>query len=95
MFYAVRVNVAIAALGINPSHVNQVQRQAAQMLGQTMGHTPQEVALLLLTQMPFTVQGMVDPRIARGWAAKRKINIHRRDIDDALCLLGWLDLRAR
>jgi hypothetical protein len=55
MFYAVRVNIALAALGIDPSDINEIHRQATQIAGEGLNYSPQEAALLLLTGYLATI----------------------------------------
>ena len=91
IFYIFSFNAALAKLGIPLPHVNQIHTQAAQELGQALGYTPQEAALLLVTKLPDDYQRMAIPAVAVAWGKARKIDPHRDDIAEALGTLSWHD----
>jgi hypothetical protein len=100
-FYIFSFNAALAKLGIPLSHVKQIHTQAAQEAGRALGYTPQEAALLLVTNLPDNYQRMANPAVAVAWGKARKIDPHRDAMAEAIGSLswhddGWLDvLRSR
>lgn len=89
MFYILRVNAAIARLGINPQHVPADLRQRAQEMGNSMGATPQEAALMLVSQLPPAIRAPVNYRVAKLWVIKRRIRVENPHIQQAAANLGW------
>jgi hypothetical protein len=87
--FALKLNAALGSLGIDPRIINQPHRDAARMLGESTGQTPQEVALLLLTQLPSHFQSMARPSVARKWAKAGKINVANQAVSEALIALSW------
>jgi hypothetical protein len=52
MAFVVKVNGALARLGVNPRDIPSKARQAAQDFGHEFGLTAQETAVLLIEQVP-------------------------------------------
>jgi hypothetical protein len=82
--YAFRLNWALEQLGIDVRIVNQTPKNAARLIGQSSGQTPQEVALLLLTQMPAEFQNLADAKVIRKWIRARKIRPEHQLVAEAL-----------
>jgi len=89
MFFPLRVNSALAMLGIDPRVVRAEYRQGAQAIGKANGNSPQEVALFIASQLPLAYQFGLQPITAKDWIRKRKINPRDPEIRDALIRLGW------
>jgi hypothetical protein len=89
MFYTFRVNAAVAALGIDPRHVPADLRQLAQQMGKQSGATPQEAALMLVSQLPLYINSAADIRVANLWMQERKVRRENPAIDTAIQNLGW------
>lgn len=92
MFYRFRVNVALAKLGIDPTILRGEYRQSAQTIGSESGHSPQEVALFLASQLSIAHQTNLRLGAARSWIRKRKVNVRDPIVRDALGRLAWWDL---
>jgi hypothetical protein len=89
MFYAIRVNAAIAALGVDPRSVPLDLRQQAQEMGKRSGCTPQETALMLISQLPLYIHSAADIRVANLWVRERKVRRENPAIYEAMMNLGW------
>ena len=64
MFFTIRFNAALAALGINPTLVPAEYREIGQVHGKMAGCTPQEAVLITLAELPMELQMMGNPMIA-------------------------------
>lgn len=95
MLYAVRVNFALAQLGVNPRVFNGDFRRSIQVVGQLDGCTPQEVALHLASQLGLRYRIGMDPGIAERWVAKGKLRREREEVVRATMELGWYNLIYR
>jgi len=89
VFYVVRVNAAVAGLGIDPQRVPANLRQFAQALGKSMGATPQETALMLISQLPLHMHSAADIKVASLWIAEGRIRRDNPAIEEAIHNLGW------
>jgi hypothetical protein len=89
VFYVIRVNAAIARLGINPQHVPADLRQRAQEMGKSMGATPQEAALMLVSQLPIAIRAPADYRVVKLWVRERRIRVENPAMQQAAANLGW------
>lgn len=74
MLFPVRVNFAIAALGLNPQVFKGDYRVGSQTIGKQQGHSPEEVALYMVSQLPAAYQVEMNVGTVRAWLRKRKIN---------------------
>lgn len=92
LYYVLRFNHALAMLGVDPQHVNEAIRQSAQTSGREFGATPQEMALVLASQLPLDYTAQLDPRTAMNWIRKRKINPRNPNVKNALFALNWAEL---
>ncbi len=92
MFYIFRVNNALALLNINPQVLNPQFRRFTQITGKSTGASPQEVALVLASQLPVIYRAQANPLTAKTWIRKRKINPRDPSVKQALEDLGWYDL---
>lgn len=89
MFYIVRYNASLAALGIDPLRVNADLRNFAQAAGKRFGLTPQEAVILTILQFPPVVQDEVDPRLVQIWVTEGKVNLDKQSVQEAVDRLGW------
>ena len=94
MFYAIRVNSALAMLGVNPTDIRAEYRQGAQMMGKMSGNSPQEVALFIASQLPIALQLDLNPVVAKAWIRKGKLNPRDPEMRSALDRLGWYELAS-
>lgn len=92
MFFAIRVNNALALLGIDPRIFRNEYRQLGQEIGHASGASPQEVALVLASHLPLMHKINANPLTAKAWIRKRKINPRDPSIREALYDLGWGEL---
>lgn len=89
MFYFVKVNLAIAALGFNPNDLKPEFRQLAQDYGKAAGYSPEEAALMVCSQLPLMYQMQLNPAVARGWIRAKKVNSTDPQIEQAIFDLRW------
>ncbi len=94
MLFPLKVNFALAKLGVNPQHIRSEYRQGAQAVGKAAGNSPQEVALFIASQLPVAYQIDLNPFVVKGWIRERKINIRDPEIKNSLLSLGWGELLA-
>lgn len=92
MFFAIRVNNALALLGIDPRIFQSEYRQFGQQIGKESGATPQEVALVLASHLPMVYRLNANPLTAKDWIRKRKVNPRDPSVREALMDLGWWEL---
>ena len=89
MFFTIRFNAALAALGINPTLVPAEYREIGQVHGKMAGCTPQEAVLITLAELPMELQMMGNPMIAKLWVHDGKVRLHNPAIQVALLQIGW------
>jgi len=89
MFFAVRVNNAIALLGLDPRVISAEYRQGAQLVGKLSGSSPQEVALFIVSQLPIAYRLDLNPLPVKTWIRKKKLNPKDPEMVEALYRLGW------
>jgi hypothetical protein len=89
MFYTVRYNASLAALGIDPRRVNPDLRTFAQTMGNRFGLTPQEAVILTVMQFPPTIQAEIDPRLVQVWVTDGKVSLDKQSVQEAVERLGW------
>lgn len=92
MFFIVRFNSALAALGIDPRHVSPELRHIGQDAGKLAGCTPQEAAIITLGEMPRETHFNARPDAAIGWAAKGKLDLGNPAIKTAIDQIGWYNV---
>ena len=92
MFFGLRVNSALALLNIDPRIFKGEYRQAGQLAGKATGASPQEVALLMASELPIVHRVNASPTAAKDWIRKRKVNPRDPDVREALFRLGWEQL---
>jgi hypothetical protein len=101
LLYAMRLNMALGQLGVDPRIVNQIHRDAARHIGLSSGQTAQEVALLILTQLPAEFQHRANIAAIRKWIGAGKVRPDHQIIGEALQSLSfyipdlsWSDLNC-
>jgi hypothetical protein len=92
MFYALRVNSAIARLGVRVVDFDSAFRGTMQNLGKSKGYTPQEVALHMVAQLPIVQRTNLDHAMIHDWVRSKKVNVERPEIRDALSTFALFDL---
>lgn len=92
MFYTLRFNNSIAALGINPMAVPKELRNVAQVHGSASGCTPQEAVMIMLSNLPFEISSRANPLVAEVWIVDRKIRMENRVMQQACVTIGWSHL---
>ncbi len=92
MLYALKVNFALANLGIDTRWIRDEYRQGAQAVGKASGNSPQEVAVFIASQLPIVYQLELDPAVAKKWVRERKINPRDPEMRTALVALNWGEL---
>jgi hypothetical protein len=84
-----KLNTALASLGVDPRHVNQVHRDSARIAGIASGHSPQEAALFLLTMMPMSFQHSASDTTVKKWIEKGKVRVSDEAVREALVTLSF------
>lgn len=79
-WYVIRVNAALAALGINSNALDAAYRQSMQELGLRDGSTPEEVAVFIGFQLPLALQPQTLRVVTSDWIVSGKV---RREMIDA------------
>lgn len=92
MLYGLRTNYALAALGLAPGAINPTLKRTAITLGKARAHSPQEVALMLLSSMPREITMYAKEITAMDWATNRKIDLDNEDVRNVLMDLGWTEV---
>ncbi|MBE0564198.1 MAG: hypothetical protein IH622_25760 [Ochrobactrum anthropi] len=88
MFYTIRFNAALAALGIDPSTIPADLRQIGQSRGKAAGCSPQEAVLVILSELPLEVKMMADLRAVYIWARDGKVRTDNPIIQTVALNLG-------
>ena len=88
MFWVVRYNNALANLGINPARVNPNLRELSQHAGRACGYSPQETALLTISQLPLSERINLNLTPVRIWVRNNKVNQRAVEVRDAMIELG-------
>lgn len=91
MFYSLRFNLALAMLGVDPSHLNPMFRWAALADGKLNRHTPQEAVVMFLPHLGLRHRAGADPNVVKRWIRKGKVAPDRYEIALALSAIGWAD----
>ncbi|MGQ2186039.1 hypothetical protein ACT4MK_22175 [Bradyrhizobium barranii] len=94
MFYGIRVNSALARLGIAPTLIETTYRRSMQKVGQASGNTPQEVALYIAAQLPLIHRVNLPAAIVRQWIESGKIKHKSDEMREALGTLCLWDLMS-
>jgi hypothetical protein len=89
MFYTVRFNASLAAIGINPTLVPSQYRELGQVQGKANRCTPQEAVILVLGELPIDFHMIANPNVAKLWVHQGKLDLDNRAIQLALLNIGW------
>src|SRR4051812_18349293 len=84
VFFKLRVDSAIARLGVDPRAFNKDFHSGAKQVGKRSGNSPQEVAVVMIAQLPVVDRVSLDVELIRKWAAQGKINTEREEVREAL-----------
>jgi hypothetical protein len=84
MFYALRVNSALALLGIRPALVSRAFRVMMQEVGKAAGNSPQEVAVWIASQLPLIYRVDLQPTLIQKWIEGGKLNKNKTEMREAL-----------
>ncbi len=87
MFYSWRFDRALAALGYNPRYMPVLHRQAGLISGRSLGDTPQEAALLLMSVESVDRRRRPNSKLMQRWILQGKIDLNKPHVHEALhCL---------
>jgi hypothetical protein len=92
MFFGFRVNAALMRLGCNPLTFTSAFRWLTQQEGIAAGNTPQEVALVMLGQLPIVHRASVRLAAVQALISKGKIDPEKQEVRVALFRLGLFEL---
>ena len=92
MFYALRVNSALALLGIRPAIVAKAYRAAMQDAGKAAGNSPKEVAIHIAAQVPLIYRVDLWRDLIVSWIKSGKVNHKKAEMRDAFGTLALWDL---
>jgi hypothetical protein len=67
MYYGVRVNSALAMLGIASTLIEKNYRRSMQQVGEASGNTPQEVALFIAAELPLIHRVDLPRAVVEKW----------------------------
>ncbi|MCK1266761.1 hypothetical protein IVB44_21375 [Bradyrhizobium sp. 49] len=71
MFYGIRVNSALARLGIPPALIEKHLRRYLQQVGEASGNTPQEAAVFIAAELPMIHRmALCCSTVDRDWQAQ-------------------------
>ena len=88
LLYPLRVNIALAAVNIPPTLINQEYRQGIQAMGWLAGAKPEEVAVSIVSQLPLAHQTNISYEVIRLWIEDGKIDVTKPDVRVPLDNLG-------
>lgn len=89
MLYPFKVNMALAAMNINPTMLDGQLRSHFQQLCKAAGLTPQEAALVIVAHQ-LGIHFPDDVEMAIGlWRHEAKINITKPEVREALDKMGF------
>lgn len=83
MFYPVKVNGALLQLNVDPNSIHSEYRRKCQSLGKRLGYTPNETALLIISEAPDGLMYRINKINLTGWVNTNKIRLSIPDINDA------------
>ncbi len=88
-FYPVKVNAALAGMGVPPTQFNGEWRSGMQQIGKEAGMTPQETAVAIVAH-GLGINFPMDVENAIGvWRAEGKVDISKPDVREALAKMGF------
>ena len=94
MFYAFRVNHAIAQLGVRPTAFTGNYRVAMLQFGRSCGKSPEEVALHMVAQLPMSYRADLQAAVVKIWIEERKLDVASSEMQAAFQDLGlWWHLK--
>lgn len=88
MFYVLRANMSISALGIRTQLIAPEFRQMMQNAGMEAGNTPQEVAIRTVSQLPLGLRLDWNTAPITRWIRQGKVNPDDREMRRAFLDLG-------
>ena len=83
MFYPFRVNSALLQINVNPNNISGEYRRQVQQLGKKLGYTPQETALLIVSQIPLGHNYRINKINLTGWVNTGKCRLSIQEISEA------------
>lgn len=87
LVFTIRVNLALARLGIAPNVLNAGYKAGLIAFGKTSGNSPQEIAVYAAAQLPIVYRLHLNVGLIKTWARKRKINPQSEEMREALLKL--------
>ncbi|MGY4333303.1 hypothetical protein ACVWWG_007720 [Bradyrhizobium sp. LB7.2] len=94
MFYGIRVNSALARLGILPTLIEKSFRRSLQQVGEASGNTPQEVAVSIAAELPMIHRINLPRSVIQKWIEDGKVNHKSNEMRSALGTLCLWDLMS-
>ena len=92
MFYGIRVNSALAKLGVRPAAIAGTDRRMLHARAEAAGATPQEAALIIAAELPLVHRFNLSKEQVEAWVRQKKINPQVPQIRDALGGLALWDV---
>lgn len=83
MFHVFKVNGALLQLNVDPNGIQADYRRQAQQLGKRLGYTPQETALLIISEAPNGSLYRINKINLTGWVNSGKVRLDIPDIAKA------------
>ncbi len=88
IFWPLKVNTALAGIGINPTSIVGQTRTDIQLLGLDAGLTPQETALVLVSLLAGIHSPIELELIVSVWHHDKKVNFEKPEVIDVLDEIG-------
>jgi hypothetical protein len=83
-YYGFRLNAALAHLGCSPTIFQAAFRRLMQIEGFATGYSPQEVALVMVAQLPIAHRAAMPPAVVDAYIRKGKVDPTKPHVQEAL-----------
>jgi hypothetical protein len=83
MFFVIKVNGSLLQLNVDPKGIMGEYRRHAQQLGKRLGYSPQETALLIISEAPNGYEYRINKINLTGWVNTGKVRLNIPDIQAA------------
>jgi hypothetical protein len=88
VLYRLRINAALAQLGLRPQAFSSQYRQFMRRAGRIFGHSPQEVALFMVAQWRGYPLGKIRAPVVSTWIRSGSVNTATEQVRQAIAALN-------